>query len=87
MTARGYSRRCFVTGGNKLPPDEERMAELDRYLRTNECERLTGLSRSTLWRLERAGSFPRRRKLSANAVGWLENEVRAWLQDRAEPRR
>jgi prophage regulatory protein len=60
---------------------------MTRYLRKNECERMTGLSRSTLWRLEREGSFPRRRKLSANAVGWLENEVRIWLQKRAQLRR
>jgi prophage regulatory protein len=40
----------------------------------------TGLSRSTIWRLEHAGKFPRRRRVSANVVAWLEIEVAAWIQ-------
>lgn len=40
----------------------------------------TGLSRSTIWRLEKAGKFPRRRRVSANVVAWLESEVTAWIQ-------
>jgi prophage regulatory protein len=42
----------------------------------------TGLSRSTLWRLERTKSFPSRRQLSANRVGWLEHEVDEWVSGR-----
>lgn len=45
------------------------------------CER-TGLSRSTLWRLERRGEFPPHRQISTNAVGWLEEEVNAWIRSR-----
>lgn len=40
----------------------------------------TGLSRSTIWRLEKAGKFPRRRRVSASVVAWLESEVTAWIQ-------
>ena len=53
-----------------------------RYLRDRECRVLTGLSRSTRWRLERAGQFPRRRKLSARAVGWIAAEVEQWMRER-----
>jgi prophage regulatory protein len=42
----------------------------------------TGLSRTTIWRLEEAGTFPRRRKLSAGAVGWMEEEIDRWLHER-----
>jgi prophage regulatory protein len=45
------------------------------------CER-TGLSRSTLWRLERRGDFPPHRQISPNAIGWLEEEVNAWIRSR-----
>ena len=45
------------------------------------CER-TGLSRTTLWRLERRGAFPRHRQLSTHAVGWLEEEVTSWIGSR-----
>ena len=55
----------------------------------NECLRwprvrqLTGLSRSTVWRLEKNGQFPARRKLSANSVGWSLIELQAWMQSRS----
>jgi prophage regulatory protein len=50
----------------------------DRLIRDAECERLSGLSRTTRWRLERRGRFPRRRQISDNAVGWLLSEILAW---------
>ena len=56
----------------------------DRFLREPEVHRLTGLSRTTRWRLERAGKFPRRRVLSENARGHLASEIAAWMAERAE---
>ncbi len=56
----------------------------DRFVREVECKRITGLSRSTRWRLERAGVFPKRRQISANAVAWLESEIQEWLRARAD---
>ncbi len=53
-----------------------------RLLRTNELIRRTGLSRSTLWRLERDGKFPKRRQIGAGAVGWLEHEIDEWIEKR-----
>ncbi len=55
----------------------------DRFLREAEVRRITGLSRTTRWRLERANVFPNRRFISSNAVGWLESEVQEWLRTRA----
>jgi prophage regulatory protein len=54
----------------------------DRYIREAECHRISGLSRVTRWRLERAGKFPERRQLSDNAIGWLLSEVMAWRDAR-----
>jgi len=53
-----------------------------KILRIQQVTELTGLSRVTVWRLERAGKFPSRIRLSANAVGWLEDELRLWLESR-----
>ena len=53
-----------------------------RILRVDQVLARTGLSRTTLWRLERHGTFPRRRQLSPGAVGWLESEVQAWILSR-----
>jgi prophage regulatory protein len=54
-----------------------------RFLRDREIRSLTGLSKTTIWRLERTGRFPRRRKLAARAAGWVASEVESWLQQRA----
>ncbi len=54
----------------------------DRFIRESEVARITALSRTTRWRLERDGKFPRRRRISASAVAWLENEVQDWLRSR-----
>jgi prophage regulatory protein len=54
----------------------------ERILRQPEIERRTGLSRTTIWRLERSGDFPPRRRVLSNTIGWLESEVDEWIQTR-----
>ncbi|MFN7984137.1 MAG: AlpA family phage regulatory protein [Vicinamibacterales bacterium] len=51
-----------------------------RVLRFEAVRDRTGLSRSTIWRLERRGTFPMHRRISLNAVGWLEEEVDQWIR-------
>jgi prophage regulatory protein len=48
--------------------------------------RMTGLGRSTIYRMEALGRFPQRFKLGLRAVGWMESEVQAWLTMRAKAR-
>ncbi len=43
---------------------------------------LVGLSRTTIWRLERAGQFPRRRQVSTKAVRWNKAEIEDWISSR-----
>jgi len=40
------------------------------------------LSRSQIWRLEKAGKFPKRIQISDNSVGWDEADIEGWLQSR-----
>ncbi len=56
----------------------------NRFLREPEVARLTGLSRTTRWRLERAGRFPRKRRISENAVAWVASEIEIWMAERPE---
>ena len=51
-------------------------------LRTADVIRRTGLSRTTLWRLERQGDFPERVRLGLNSVGWREEEIARWIDTR-----
>jgi len=53
-----------------------------KLLRWNAIHAQTGLSRTTVWRYERQGLFPRRVHITARTVGWLEAEVTDWLSTR-----
>lgn len=53
-----------------------------KFLRVRQVIQLTGLSRMTIYRLELAGRFPRRRRLSENSVAWLESDIAAWADSR-----
>lgn len=43
---------------------------------------LVGMSRTTIWRRERAGDFPERIYLGGRRVGWDSHEIDQWLKDR-----
>jgi prophage regulatory protein len=58
------------------------MPQTDRFILEPECRHLTGLHPVTRWRLERAGEFPARRKISTYRIGWLESELKAWMESR-----
>ena len=62
---------------------ERTVVTLDRIVREPECLNLTGLSRSTRWRREREGTFPKRRRLGPNCSGWLLSEILEWIEARA----
>ena len=49
----------------------------------NVCH-LTGLSKSTIYRLERQGSFPKRIKLSERRVAWLALDIYDFITERVE---
>jgi prophage regulatory protein len=54
-----------------------------RFMRFTAVRERTGLSRSTIWRLERVGAFPKHRRISSNAVAWVEKEVIDWMRAKA----
>lgn len=53
-----------------------------QILRRPEVERLTGLSRSTIYRLMGEGAFPKPVRLTSKAVGWPQNTIEDWLAQR-----
>jgi prophage regulatory protein len=53
-----------------------------RLVQTPEVLRLTGLSRTTLWRLEGTGRFPRRRLVSPGRRAWRYRDIQDWLLSR-----
>ncbi len=57
----------------------------DQMLRAPAVMARTGLSRTTIWRRVRAGTFPAPTELGENSVGWPASEITVWLETR--PRR
>lgn len=53
-----------------------------RLLRLPQVIELTGLRRDSIYRLVRAGRFPRQRRLSDRASGWRSDEVAEWIEGR-----
>ena len=80
-----------ATGVHSTPPAEETTLSTPRYTNLNcrsnfarprDLPFLTGLSRTTIWRLERSDVFPKRVRLSAGAVGYRMQEVLEWCASR-----
>ncbi|WP_149779032.1 helix-turn-helix transcriptional regulator [Roseovarius litoreus] len=55
---------------------------LDKIIRRPEVEKITGLSRSTLYSMMADHNFPRPIKLGKRAVGWREADIAAWVESR-----
>lgn len=53
-----------------------------RVIRAKELALALGISRATLWRWSRDKNFPNKIRLGDNSVGWLEIDIKAWLQER-----
>ena len=53
-----------------------------RMLRMPEVLSRTGLSRITLWRSQKAGTFPKGIKIGRQAVGWLASDIDQWITSR-----
>jgi prophage regulatory protein len=57
-----------------------------KFLRLGDVVQLCGLPRSTIYEKMAARKFPLQVRLSARAVGWLEEEILAWQNARIAER-
>jgi prophage regulatory protein len=64
----------------------ELAASAIRILRLPEVCQVTGLKRAMIYRLQQRKSFPQSVKITDHAVGWIDAEVRAWLEQRMAAR-
>lgn len=58
----------------------------DRIIRKPEVREITGMSDSTVRRMEIVGRFPKRLRLGGAACGWLLSEINEWMLQRAAER-
>ena len=57
-----------------------------RLLTKTEVRNRVCYSPQHIARLEKAGKFPKRVTLGPNRVGWVEEEIDRWIQDRIDER-
>tara|TARA_B100000686_G_scaffold304161_1_gene341582 strand:+ start:475 stop:675 length:201 start_codon:yes stop_codon:yes gene_type:complete len=53
-----------------------------KILNAKQVVQITNLSRVTIWRMERAGSFPQRINISPNRIGWRDDDINKWIDSR-----
>lgn len=58
-----------------------------RLLRLPQVMDMTGLGRTKIYALQAEGRFPMRVHITAYCVGWVEQEIQAWISERIAARR
>ena len=53
-----------------------------RILRLAQVLNITGLGKTKIYQLQSEGNFPMRVQITDHSVGWIEQEVQAWLAKR-----
>lgn len=53
---------------------------MERLIKLPEVIKMTGISRTEIYRLEAVGKFPKRVPLSERSTAWVEAEVAAWVR-------
>lgn len=55
-------------------------------LKIHEVVKKCNLSRATIYKKVKEGTFPKQIKLSERSSGWLESEVNAWVENLVKER-
>ena len=55
-----------------------------KIIRKSALADMLGVSRTTLWRMEKSGQLPAAVKISETVSGWLESDIKEWLEERKE---
>lgn len=62
------------------------MSSDNRFLRLPDVIRLTGLSKSTIYKMVKEGQFPKSVPIYGQTVAWLSSEVSEWASARINAR-
>jgi prophage regulatory protein len=82
-----FSKTAKDQSKNARQPDKEFQSEQSvgpqgRIMRLKEVVRMVGLSKATVWNMDRKGKFPKHRKLGPRSTGWLDTEIHEWIHER-----
>jgi prophage regulatory protein len=60
---------------------------MQKFMRLTDVKACVGLGRSTIYARIAQGTFPKPIFLGERAVGWLESDVTAWIDERVKESR
>lgn len=87
MHLRGSARRSTVASrlhrGKRRDVAKERRWTV-QFIRPRDVVEMIGVSRTTLWRMVQAGTFPPPVRITERNRGFLLEAVEAWMKARAE---
>ena len=79
----GYQLLEYILGAvNPATTTTKPPSSPERIIRCKDVVEKTGLSRSTIWRMEKEKTFPARISLGKGSVGWRLSEVEVWINSR-----
>jgi prophage regulatory protein len=55
------------------------MENNERLIRLPEVIAKTGLSKTTIWRYEKSGLFPKRHKITSRTMAWKLSDIDAYI--------
>lgn len=87
-----------VNSADKKPPKREIRASFDAsqasaalddvtFVRLPEVKAITGLSKTSIYELIRANSFPPPVRIGSRSVAWIKVEIKEWALDRVRKSR
>jgi predicted DNA-binding transcriptional regulator AlpA len=63
---------------------ESLLSSRERFISYDEVHNRTGLSRTTIWRLEKVRDFPQSVRISPGRRAWREADLDRWIAARLE---
>jgi len=63
---------------------ERPLSSRERFISYEVVHNRTGLSRTTIWRLEKNKDFPRSVRISPGRRAWRESDLDRWIASRVE---
>ena len=66
----------------EVDPMKQQASDKNNIIRLPEVRQRTGLSRSSIYAMQAAQTFPRAIKLGRRSVGWVESEVQNFIDER-----
>jgi prophage regulatory protein len=74
---------ALFSRGQLLPKRKEKIMR-PTILRLPQVKETCGLSRSSIYNMMKDGTFPQSFRIGAKAIGWLDSDIQAWIDDRVQ---